>query len=143
MAASRIRADYEQLEHIAQAMSQQAETCRRMMEDLQRSNHALQSSGWAGHSATAFQARMDSAMLPSLNKLTAVLEQSSQATLKIVGIFQRAEAEAAAIFRGDDGTTAGGGPEWLTALCEGVFLGGFSEGSSLLKMLAQPRVGVC
>jgi len=141
MAASRIRADYEQLEHIAQAMSQQAETCRRMMEDLQRSNHALQSSGWAGHSATAFQARMDSAMLPSLNKLTAVLEQSSQATLKIVGIFQRAEAEAAAIFRGDDGTTAAGLPQWLTELLEGVFLGDFSEGSSLLKLLAQLGVG--
>ena len=138
MPAPRVRADYEQLKHIALAFSQQSEQYEQVLRRLRTAKEVLQGGGWAGRGATAFYREMDSSVLPSLSRLAAALEQASQTTTTAHDILWQAEHDAAALFSAGDER---GWPKWLTDLWGGIVLGDFSEDSSLLKLLAQIAVG--
>lgn len=148
MGTPRVRADYEQLKRIAQAFSQHAEACQQELRRLQSAKEVLERGDWVGRGAKAFYAEMDSAVLPSLSRLAAALRQASQTTSAASAIIQQAEDEAAALFAAALALTSAlrpgvdlDLPEWLKDLLDGVFLGDFSEDSSLLKLLAQIAVG--
>ena len=138
MPAPRVRADYEQLKHIALAFSQQSEQYEQALRRLRTAKEVLQGGGWVGHGATAFYREMDSSVLPSLSRLAAALEQASRTTTTVHDILWQAEHDAAALFSAGDER---GWPKWLTDLWGGIVLGDFSEDSSLLKLLAQIAVG--
>jgi len=138
MPAPRVRADYEQLKHIALAFSQQSEQHQQALRRLRTAKEVLQGGGWAGRGATAFYREMDSSVLPSLSRLAAALEQASRTTTTVHDILWQAEHDAAALFSAGDER---GWPKWLTDLWGGIVLGDFSEDSSLLKLLAQIAVG--
>ena len=148
MAAPRVRADYEQLRRIAQEFSAHADACRQELRRLQSAKDVLERGDWAGRGAKAFYAEMDSEVLPSLSRLVTALGQASQTTAAVSAIIQQAEDEAAALLAAAFAFTpvvqTGADldlPEWLKDLLDGVFLGDFSEDSSLLKLLAQIGVG--
>lgn len=149
MPAARVRADYEQLKRIAQMFAQQSEACNQTLRSLQTSKDTLQRGDWVGRGAKAFYAEMDSAILPSLSRLVAALDQSSRAVATIHDLIWQAEQDAAALFRLEavgSAAEALAGPEedwpkWLTDLWNGIVVGDFSEDSSLLKLLAQIAVG--
>jgi len=148
VAAPRVRADYEQLRRIAQEFSAHADACRQELRRLQSAKDVLERGDWAGRGAKAFYAEMDSEVLPSLSRLFTALGQASQTTAAVSAIIQQAEDEAAArlaaAFAFTPGVQTGADldlPEWLKDLLDGVFLGDFSEDSSLLKLLAQIGVG--
>jgi WXG100 family type VII secretion target len=143
-----VRADYEQLRRIAKAFAQQSEACRQSLRRLQSSKNTLQGGDWVGRGAGAFYAEMDSAVLPSLDRLVTALERASQTTSAASAIIKQAEDEAAALFSIALVWTSAGRPgigldvpDWLKDLLDGIFLGDFSEDSSLLKLLAQIAVG--
>src|SRR3990170_6861606 len=138
MPAPRVRANYEQLKHIALAFSQQSEQHQQALRRLRTAKEVLQGGGWAGCGATAFYREMDSSVLPSLSRLAAALEQASRTTTTVHDILWQAEHDAAALFSAGDER---GWPKWLTDLWGGIVLGDFSEDSSLLKLLAQIAVG--
>jgi len=148
MAAPRVRADYEQLRRIAQEFSAHADACRQELRRLRSAKDVLERGDWAGRGAKAFYAEMDSEVLPSLSRLVTALGQASQTTAAVSAIIQQAEDEAAALLAAAFAFTpvvqTGADlnlPEWLKDLLDGVFLGDFSEDSSLLKLLAQIGVG--
>jgi len=148
VAAPRVRADYEQLRRIAQEFSAHADACRQELRRLQSAKDVLERGDWAGRGARAFYAEMDSEVLPSLSRLFTALGQASQTTAAISAIIQQAEDEAAALLAAAFAFTpvvqTGADldlPKWLKDLLDGVFLGDFSEDSSLLKLLAQIGVG--
>ncbi len=69
----------------------------------------LQGGDWVGPGATAFYAEMNGDVLPSLNRLASALGEASRVTQRISAGFRQAEAEAAAVLRGQPGQ-GGGGP---------------------------------
>ena len=99
MPAPRIRADYEQLKQIARAFGLQADSTRKSLNEIKRAQAVLQSGEWIGQGAKAFYREMDSEVTPSLTRLVGALDHTSTTTAKIAQIVQKAEDDAAALFK--------------------------------------------
>ncbi len=99
MTANKYRGDYSQLNQIAQSFTRQAEANRQILQRIQGAIDVLRTGDWVGKGADAFYQEMDSAILPSLKRLIAALEDASQVTLKIARRVKQAEDDAAALFR--------------------------------------------
>jgi WXG100 family type VII secretion target len=110
MSAPRFRGDYDSLNQIAQIFTQQADACRQTLRAVKGAKEVLASGDWIGQGANAYYQEMDSSVLPTLQRLTAALDNASQVTIKIVSVVRQAEADAAACFRlqGAAGVMAGG-----------------------------------
>lgn len=102
MPAPKVRGDYDQLQRIAQGFGAEASNGQGMLQALTHNINALRAGDWVGQGATAFYAEMDSAVLPSLKRMQAALENAQQATLKLRTLVQQAERDAAALLK-DDG----------------------------------------
>ena len=119
MSASKVRSDFPALNQIAQAFGREAETNRKAVQKIKQAMGVLQGGDWVGKGATKFYGEMNSAVLPSLQRLVASLENARQTTIKISQVMQQAENDAAALFRttesgagsapGGGGTSGGGG----------------------------------
>jgi WXG100 family type VII secretion target len=101
MSVSKVRADYEQLAQIAQVFGQQAEAAQHMLAALQQDMSILQGGDWVGKGADQLYAEMKSAVLPSLGRLVAAMDQAASMTAKISQIMKQAEDDSAALFRLD------------------------------------------
>jgi WXG100 family type VII secretion target len=152
MPAAKVRADYEQLAEIARRFGGQADSTQVMLQSLKRQMQVLEGGDWVGRSADKFYAEMNSSLLPTVQRLTDALSRARQVTQQISKIMKDAEDAAAALFKAEASNSAGPAtpqagagdpflPKWLTDILAGVFLGDFSENSSLLKLLAQIVVG--
>ena len=112
MSATKIRSDFPTLNQIAQTFGREAETNRKVVQTLKQAMDVLQGGDWMGKGAAKFYGEMNSAVLPSLQRLVASLESAQQVTTKISGVMQQAENDAAALFRiagGGGGNASGGG----------------------------------
>jgi len=100
MAASRVRADHEQLTQIAQRFGSESERTRATLQTLQSKKAILEGGDWIGRGATKFYTEMDQYILPSVKRLADALGAAQQTTTKISRIMKAAEDEAAALFKG-------------------------------------------
>lgn len=120
MPAPVIRADYEQLAQIAVVYRQQGDAAGKTLQRLTRTKETLRSGEWVGQGATKFYRDMDSAVLPSIRRLSASLSQGAQVTLQVSRIMKQAEDEAASLFKIDAGAGLLGAAGVAAGVASGV-----------------------
>src|SRR5512134_3710243 len=104
--SGKVRADYEQLAQIARTFDQQAEAAQKVLGALQKDMGTLQGGRWVGQGAAKFYAEMNRAVLPSMRRLAAALNQAASTTTKVSRVMKQVEDDSAALFR-LDGSGAG------------------------------------
>ena len=103
-------ANYDQLAQIAQRFGREAEATQRMLDTIRSAMNVLEGGVWVGQGARAFYAEMNSAVLPSLMRLTRALANVQRVTIQISREIKAAEDAAAAVLHDDGatGSTSGG-----------------------------------
>lgn len=107
MPAPRVRGDYDQLKQIAQSFQGQADTSSSTLQALKQHMQTLQGGDWIGKGADAFYQEMNSAVLPSMQRLTQALSRAAAVTQQMGQIVKQAEEEAARVLNGPSGSGAG------------------------------------
>ncbi len=100
MPAPVIQAQYDKLQTVAQRFGAQAEATGQLRQRLLSGVQSLQNGGWEGRGAQAFFNEMSQDVFPAMQRLQEALQEAQFTTLQIIEIFQEAEKEAAAPFRG-------------------------------------------
>ncbi len=146
MPAPKVRSDFEALKQIAQTFGRQAETNKSAVQKIKQAMEVLQGGDWVGKGAAKFYGEMNSAVLPSQQRLITALTNAQKITTKIGQIMQQAEADATALFKGGanggggsasggGGSSAGGGagaPEVTPAAGGGGSSGGTGSGKTYI-----------
>ena len=101
MSAPRVRADYDQLNQIAQNFSRESDKTRAAYQSLRKQMAVLQGGDWIGQGASKFYEEMNGSVLPTVLRLTQALGSAGQTTTQIRAIMQDAEQRAAAVLRGE------------------------------------------
>ena len=126
MPASIIRADYEGLKRIAQLFTSSADEATGMTRNLASQTDVLRGGDWVGPGAQAFYAEMDSAVFPSLKRLSSALSEAARVTNQINQMAKKAEDDAARVLRGEgDDTRQKSGDSGISA---GAVVGGILGG---------------
>jgi WXG100 family type VII secretion target len=99
MTAPKVRSDHEALKQIAQSFAARSESTAKATQNVKAKLGVLQGGDWVGKGATKFYNEMNSAVMPSLNRLSAALAQAAMVTGKISVLMREAEREAAGVFR--------------------------------------------
>ncbi len=107
MASDIISANYEALRQVARQFSDQQKRVQQLQRGLVDTVDRLRRGGWIADSATLFYREMDQQVFISILHLMNALAHSQAATLEIITILQRAEAEASGALRGEAGTGGG------------------------------------
>jgi WXG100 family type VII secretion target len=102
VATKKFRGDYDQLNQIAQTFARQADSSKQMRQNIQEAANLLENGHWVGKAADKFYQELNSAVLPSLNRLARALQTASRTTRQINQIIQQAENDAALLFRSSD-----------------------------------------
>jgi len=100
MAINRTRAQYDELNTIAQRWAQEEHATRQMLTAIKQVMDTLQGGDWVGEGARAFYAEMTSQVLPALNRLAGALGHASAVTGQISQLVKQAEDEAARALNG-------------------------------------------
>lgn len=108
MSAEVIQSKYEELETIARRFGQQAQTTRDLQRRVQRGADALRNGGWEGRGSAAFTSEMEQKVFPAMQRLMEALAEAQATTLQVKAIIQKAEEEAASVFRNDSDNRATG-----------------------------------
>ena len=115
MSARTVRADYEALTQVGQQFSRQTDATRRTLQQLKRNMDVLQRGDWQGQGADKFYEEMNSAVLPSMQRLVNALDSAGHRTQDISRIMQEAEDEAANVLRGLGGVAPGSAAAFVGA----------------------------
>lgn len=94
-----IRADYEQLEQIANKFARQEQAIQQMLQRVRASMSKLENGGWIGRGSQAFFSEMHSKVLPASQRLQQAMGEANRGVKDIVRTVQQAEDEASAVFR--------------------------------------------
>lgn len=94
-----IRADYEQLEQIANRFASQQQAVQQMLQRVRGSMGKLENGGWIGRGSQAFFAEMNSKVLPASTRLQQALGEASRSVKEIAQTVRQAEEEASSVFR--------------------------------------------
>lgn len=98
MPASKVRADYDALQEIANTFDHHASNSRRSLQQLQQRMETLQGGDWIGKGATAFYQEMNSDVLPTMRRLAAALEMANRIIRQTSQIMREAEDESSRVF---------------------------------------------
>jgi WXG100 family type VII secretion target len=107
MSTDVIQANYDHLDTLASRFRQRAEIVAALHSRVMRGVQALEDGGWAGAGATAFFAEMHGEVHPAVQHLNQAMTVAQAMTLQAKDIIRKAEEEAANLFKGDPGVTAG------------------------------------
>jgi WXG100 family type VII secretion target len=132
MSTSKIRAEHNSLQQIAQTFHTQADQTHKMYTALKNKMAVLSGGDWVGKGATKFYAEMDGGVLPAVQRLNKALAHGSQITLKISNLMQQADDDVARLFKGGLESSGGSG----MAGGQAAAFGGAASGSSLLSSAA-------
>lgn len=99
MAAQKFHADYDELAQIAQRFGREAEAEQRMVEAVRSAMQTLEAGDWQGQGARAFYAEMNSAVLPSLNRMVRALASAQRVTAQVGREVKAGEDAAAAVLK--------------------------------------------
>ena len=105
-----IQADYDALAGVASRFGNQAQSSQELLARVRQAMRQLEGDGWHGRGSTAFFGEMNGEVLPTLQRMTAALDQARSVTLDIARVVRQAEEEAAQPFRsGPAGGSAAAG----------------------------------
>lgn len=106
-----IQAQYDELTTVASRFGGQAEATKQMIDRVRQAMEPLEQGGWQGRGSAAFFAEMNREVLPTVQRMTAALDQARTVTLQVRDIMKAAEEEASAPFKsnGASGGGSGGG----------------------------------
>jgi WXG100 family type VII secretion target len=110
MAASTVRADYDQLSQVASAFRQNVAAAQRTLQNIKSSLDTLQGGDWIGVGATAFYQEMNNSVLPTWQRLISALDTAATSTAQISAIMKDAEDQAANVLKGPGGSSGPIGP---------------------------------
>jgi WXG100 family type VII secretion target len=96
--ADEVKADYEQLEEVANKFSNQSEEIQQMLQTVKNNMDQLEPD-WIGRGSEAFFSEMQSEVLPAVMRLQQALEEANRVTKEVVQTMQDAEEEASSPFR--------------------------------------------
>ncbi len=96
--ADEVKADYEQLEEVANKFSNQSEEIQQMLQTVKNNMDKLEPD-WIGRGSEAFFSEMQSEVLPAVMRLQQALEEANRVTKEVVQTMQDAEEEASSPFR--------------------------------------------
>jgi WXG100 family type VII secretion target len=96
---SKIQADYEQLEQVANLFQQQADQTEELLRALQSRTESLENGGWMGKAANDFSVEMNDLVFPAVGRLQTALLEGSQVTKKVIQTFKDADEETKGFFR--------------------------------------------
>ncbi|MGD8621908.1 MAG: WXG100 family type VII secretion target [Anaerolineales bacterium] len=99
MVAPKIRVDYDGLAQIAKIFARHAEQTRATLKRLSSKFETLDGGDWVGKGAQKFSSEMRSSVLPSVQGLSEVFDESSQVTNKIVDLMHQSDEEIARLFQ--------------------------------------------
>lgn len=94
-----IRADYDQLEQVANQFANQSQAIQQMAQNIRSSMDPLEGGGWIGRGSDAFFAEMQSDVIPASERLQQALDEANRVTKQIVQIVKQAEDDASSPFR--------------------------------------------
>lgn len=97
--ADEIRADYEQLEQVANKFAQQSQEIQQMLQKVRGSMEKLQNGGWIGRGSDAFFSEMNGKVVPASQRLQQALGEANRSVKDIMNTVQQAEEEASSVFR--------------------------------------------
>ncbi|ABX05222.1 MAG TPA: WXG100 family type VII secretion target [Herpetosiphon sp.] len=101
MAQDTIQAKYDELDQVASRFGKAADTTTAIFKSLESMANRLEGGDWQGDAQKAFSAEFRGEVQPAFNRLHTFFQQAQSTTLEIKKVFQQAEEEAAALFRGD------------------------------------------
>lgn len=148
MSAEVIQSKYEELETIARRFGQQAQATRELQRRVQRGADALRHGGWEGRGVAAFSGEMAQKVFPAMQRLIDALAEAQTTTLAVKAIIQKAEEEAASVFRepGGEHKKASWWNRWGEWVHGGLDVLGFvpvvgelADGANALIYLAEGR----
>jgi WXG100 family type VII secretion target len=96
--ADEVKADYEQLEEVANKFSNQSEEIQQMLQTVKNNMDKLEPD-WIGRGSEAFFSEMQSEVLPAVMRLQQALEEANRVTKEVVQTMQDAEEEASSPFK--------------------------------------------
>lgn len=96
--SDRCRADYNQLNQIANVFNQQSDAIQGMTNNLKSCVEQLRGRDWVGKGADKFINEWDSSVLPTLTRLQRALSQASSTTKKIAQVWKQAEEQSSGCF---------------------------------------------
>jgi WXG100 family type VII secretion target len=96
--ADEVKADYDQLEQIANRFGNQSEEIQDMLQQVRSSMEKLESD-WIGRGSEAFFREMQGEVLPAVQRLQQALQEANRVTKEIVQTMQEADEEASSPFR--------------------------------------------
>jgi WXG100 family type VII secretion target len=97
--ADEIRADYDQLEQVANKFAQQAQEIQQMLQKVRGSMQKLENGGWIGRGSDAFFNEMNGEVLPASLRLQQALGEANRSVKDIMQTVYQAEEEASSVFR--------------------------------------------
>ncbi|GAA5526815.1 WXG100 family type VII secretion target [Herpetosiphon gulosus] len=99
-----VQIQYQQLEQLAQRFAKQQTQVQAILQSLKQTIQALEHGGWMGEAATACFKEFYAEVVPAYCRLQHVFSESQTSLNQIAKLFHEAEAEAAALFRGEGGS---------------------------------------
>lgn len=94
-----VRANYQQLDQIANKFKNEAEQTRAMLQKVKGAMEPLQSGGWIGKGSDAFFNEMNGKIIPAVNRLAQALQEAASKTKEIANTLRQAEQEGANPFQ--------------------------------------------
>jgi len=92
--AEEIRADYDQLDEVANRFAKQAQVAEQLKKSLQSKMEPLENGDWIGQGSDAFFEEMNSDIMPAVERLIDVLQDASAVAKEIIQKLKQAEEEA-------------------------------------------------
>lgn len=97
--SDQVRVEYEQMTNVASRFAKQADAVQHLLQVLVGKLDPLRNGSFKGEAATSFYAEMDNVLLPAVQKLQALLTESSATTKEAAQIFRQADQEASSRFK--------------------------------------------
>ena len=95
---NRMRADYDQMPKLSKGFEREAANVKRSIDSLKRTIEVLKGGDWFGEGATAFYREMETQVMPSMQRLLAVLEMAARITQAIERRFHEMEESITGLF---------------------------------------------
>lgn len=96
--SDQIEADYDQLEQVAMRFAMQAQATEQMLGTIRSRISNLENGGWIGLGADAFFAEMEGEVIPAIDRLCQVFQESARISRYSIQTLQQAEQEACSLF---------------------------------------------
>ncbi len=100
--AEEIRADYDQLDEVANRFAKQSDAAQQLKQLLKGKMDPLEGGDWIGQGSDAFFEEMNGKIMPAMDRLIDVLQDASAVAKEIIQKMKQAEEEAQSPFASYD-----------------------------------------